>query len=114
MTASCVDMVLLQQILTFLLPTFEDGLSLNSKMDLLDLISQRALRPFSLADAKILATSLFHDTEVMYEPSCGFLFPGFLISGWEMSLPMSRINKSVEPKARKLFLSEFHSAHMMG
>lgn len=62
-------MVLLQQITTFLLPTFDEGLSLNSKIDLFDLISHKAIKPFSLAEAKMLATSLFHETEVMYEPS---------------------------------------------
>ena len=68
MTANCVEMVLLQHILTFLLPALDEGLSLNSKIDLLDLMSHKAISPFSLADAKIFATYLFHDTEVIYDP----------------------------------------------
>jgi hypothetical protein len=69
-------------------------------MERFALISHNAIRPFSLADANIFATSLFQDTDVIYEPSCGFLFPGFLIYGFEISFPMSKINKSVEPKAK--------------
>lgn len=61
-------MVLLQQITTFLLPLFVDGLSLNSNIDLFPFISHNAIKPFSLAEANMLATYLFHDTDVMYEP----------------------------------------------
>lgn len=66
-------------------------------MDLLVLISYRAIRPSFPADAKICATYLFHVTDVMYEPSCGFLELGFNISGEEISLATSRISREVEP-----------------
>jgi hypothetical protein len=61
-------MLLLQQIATFLFPDVDAPLSLNWKMDLLTLVSHKATRPFSLAEARIWGTSLFHETEVTYEP----------------------------------------------
>lgn len=57
-------MLLLQQITTFLLLEEATPLSLNWKIELLDLMSHSATKPFSLAEAKICATSLFHDTDV--------------------------------------------------
>lgn len=50
----------------------------------------------------------------MYEPSWGLRWPGFFIYGLEISLPISSINKSVEPNAKKLFFRVFHYAHIIG
>ena len=66
MTAIWVEMFLLQQITTFRPEVLAElGLSLNWKMELLLLMSQRAINPFELADAKICGTYLFHLTEVI-------------------------------------------------
>ena len=65
-TAIWVEMFLLQQITTFRPEVLAElGLSLNWKMELLLLMSQRAINPFELADAKICGTYLFHLTEVI-------------------------------------------------
>jgi len=52
-TAICVEIFLLQQMTTFLLPDDEAPLSLNWKMELFVFMSHSATRPFSLADARM-------------------------------------------------------------
>lgn len=90
------------------------GLSLNWNIDLSLLISHKAIKPFSLAEARIWDTYRFQDTDVIYEPSCGLPLPGLTSSGDVTSFPISIIRTSKEPKANKLFFKEFHYAHKMG
>lgn len=71
------------------------------------------MRPSLPADARMWATYLFHVTEVIYEPSWGLVL-GFEMTGDDMSLATSRINKDVEPYAKKLFFKGFHYAQIIG
>lgn len=70
------------------------------------------MSPSPPAEARIWGTYLFHETEVMYVFSCGEV--GFKMVGELTSLATSKISKDVEPNAKKLFLREFHSAHIIG
>jgi len=60
----------------------------------------KAINPFSLADAKMFGTYLFQETDVTYDPSWGFLFPGFVNMGYSTFLPMSTKINSVDPNAK--------------
>lgn len=113
-TAICVEMFLLQQITTSLLPDEDAPESLNWKIDAFVLISHKATRPFSEAEAKMCPTYRFQDTEVTYELMWGFFLPGLRRSGLVGSWSTSKMKTSVLPKASMWLLSPFHSAHITG